>query len=132
MRGFLKFSFFLILWPSEISNFVQNCNFSRFWTKFETLDGYKIEKNENFKNRRIQFLYHLEIYLHEQIWLNLTGSFLKFVQFMLTMAIFSAKDDFPYILKYRPHVSACKTNKCSASKDPAEICKVNFQTHENT
>ena len=25
-----------------------------------------------------------------------------------------------------------KLNKCSASKDPAEICKVNFQTHENT
>ena len=23
-------------------------------------------------------------------------------------------------------------NKCSASKDPAEICKVNFQTYENT
>ena len=107
MRGFLKFSFFLILWPSEISNFVQNCNFSRFWTKFEISDGHKIKKNENFKNPRITFLYHLDIYLYEQIQLNRTGSFLKFGQFMLKIAIFSAKGDFPIFCNTA--FSACKT-----------------------
>ena len=84
------------------------CNFSRFWTKFEISDGHKIKKNENFKNPRITFLYHLDIYLCEQIQLNRTGSFLKLGQFMLKMAIFSAKGDFPYILKFRPRVIACK------------------------
>ena len=80
----------------------------QFQTKFEILDGHKIEKKENFKNSHITFLYHFDIYLYEQSWLNLPGSFLEFGQFMLTMAIFSAKGDFPYILKFRPRVIACK------------------------
>ena len=63
----------------------------------------KIEKKENFKNRSISFLYHLEIYLWEKIWLNVTRSFLKFGQFMVEMAIISLKSDFPYILQYPLH-----------------------------
>ena len=67
MWGFLKFSFFLILWPSEISNFVQNREKLQFWAKFEISDGHKIKKNENLKNPSISFLYHLDINLYEQI-----------------------------------------------------------------
>ena len=64
---------------------------------FEISDGHKIEKNDHFENSRIIFLYHLEVYLHEQIWLNMTSSFLWVRPFMLKIAIFSVKGDFPYI-----------------------------------
>ena len=46
---------------------LKNREKSQFWTKFEISDGHKIKKNENFKNPRITFLYHLDIYLCEQI-----------------------------------------------------------------
>ena len=111
MRGFLKFSFFSILWTSEISNFVQNREKLQFWTKFDISDGHKIEKNENFKNPRISFLYHLDIYLYEQIWLKCDRQFSQIWSIYAKKWSFFCKGWlFPiYILKYRPHVSACKT-----------------------
>ena len=62
---------------------------------FETSHSHKIDKTENFINRRISFLYNLEIYLHKQIWLNLTRQFsqiwsiyAKNGHFFMQMAIF--------------------------------------------
>ena len=55
--------------------------------KIKIWSGYKNEKNENFKNPSIAFLYYLEIYLYEQIWLNLTCTFLQAGRFILKMAI---------------------------------------------
>ena len=90
MGRFLNFLIFFLFYRTLKSNFLQ------FWTKFEISDRHKIKKKK-FKNSPITFLYHLDIYLNEQILLNLTGSFLKFGQFMLKMAIFSIKGNFPCI-----------------------------------
>ena len=65
--------------------------------KIMDFDPLKSREKSKFQNSRITFLYHLDIYLHEQIWLNLTSSFLWVRRFMLKIAIFSAKWDFPYI-----------------------------------
>ena len=40
-------------------------------------------------------MYHLDIYLYEHIWLNLSRSFLQVRRFMLKMAIFLLRAIFP-------------------------------------
>ena len=75
-----------------------------------------MEKKENFENSCISFLYHLEIIQYKQIWLDLIGSFhhhfselislfLSIDQFMLKIAIFSAKGDFANIWWYGLHLN---------------------------
>ena len=79
-----------------------------------------MEKRQFQKHSSMSFLYHLQINQHKQIWLDLIGSFhqyfsdlinlfLKFGQFMLKIAMFSAKGDNSKISSYHLYVSACST-----------------------
>ena len=88
MREFWKFWFFAIFQGVKVQIFV---NLTKFWT----MTPWKIAKNQNFKNSRILFLYHLHIYMYEQIWLNVTSSFLWVRRFMLKKAIFLLRAIFP-------------------------------------
>ena len=108
MWEFLKFSFFSILWPSKISNLVWNCNFCNFRQnlKFRTTVKVKRSKFQIFPHNFFASPWYLPI------WTNLAQSDSQFSQIWSVYATnyhFSAKGDFPYILKYRPRISACKT-----------------------
>ena len=52
------------------------------WTKIWTLTPWKIAKNQNFKNRRITFLYHPKIYLQPKFQHQRTCRFLDPSRFM--------------------------------------------------
>ena len=68
-----------------------------------------MKKMITIKDREISFLYHLEIYQYEQIWFNLTHSFLKFGQFMQKWPLF-CKELFSLYFVIKPS-QKCFQNK---------------------
>ena len=89
MQEFLKLSFFHIMAVRKLKFYPKKRKTQKFWRIRPCNICLVIQKSLSI------LLYHLEIYLHEKIWLNPTCKFSKFRKFTWKFYIFSTQWDFP-------------------------------------